>query len=131
MLISHGTNKDWFQPWRRGMVTVWPLLTHGLALNSSGGPLLGLNSVFYTPVSPDWGFALTNVSHLWDGMNSHGARQGLWLCSPCESGASLRTGDKGQNQAQSISSTSGAGIQVSPKVGGQKLEDTRESSISE
>lgn len=36
-------------------------------------------------------------------MNAHGARQGLWLCSPCESEGSVRRGSNGQDPAQSIS----------------------------
>lgn len=64
------------------MATAWPLLTHGVGTEFLKGPLLGLKvpkGCILHPCTPRLGLALTNVSHLWDGMNSHGSRQGLWL----------------------------------------------------
>lgn len=115
--------------------TAWPLPAHGVGTEFFRGPLLGLEvpmACILHPCVPRLGLALTNVSHLGDGTNSHGARQGLWLCSPCESEDSLRTGDNGQDQAQSITPASGAKLEFRcPPRRGQKLEDTRERSISD
>lgn len=58
LLISHGTNKGWFLPWRRELVTEWPLPACGMGTEFLRGPLLGLKvpkgCILY-PGTPDWG----------------------------------------------------------------------------
>lgn len=66
------------------MATAWTLLTYGVGTEFLRGRFLGLKApkgcILY-PRTSRRGLALTNVSHLWDWVNPHGARQGLWLLS--------------------------------------------------